>query len=61
MGNFPNCEGGTLFGVLERSNQIHEMLRSKAFSARPVYFRCTVKSRPDIAMDLCHGKKMLTK
>jgi hypothetical protein len=33
------------------------MFRSKAFSARPVYFLGTVKSRPDIAMDLRHGKK----
>jgi hypothetical protein len=36
------------------------MFRSKAFSARPAYFLSTVKSRPDIAMDLCHGKEMLT-
>jgi len=33
------------------------MFRSKAFSARSVYFLSTVESRPDIAMDLCHGKK----
>jgi hypothetical protein len=33
------------------------MFRSKAFSARPVYFLSAVKSRPDIAIDLCHGKK----
>jgi hypothetical protein len=34
-----------------------KMFRSKAFSARPAYFLSTLKSRPDIAMDLCHGKK----
>jgi hypothetical protein len=33
------------------------MFRSKAFSARPVYFLSIVKSRSEIAMDLCHGKK----
>jgi hypothetical protein len=33
------------------------MFRSKAFSARPVHFLSTVKSRPDIGIDLGHGKK----
>jgi hypothetical protein len=33
------------------------MFRSKAFSARPVYFLSAIKSRPDIAIDLCHRKK----
>ena len=37
------------------------MFRSKAFSAQPVCFLGTVKSRLDIAMDLSvTGKKMLT-
>jgi hypothetical protein len=36
---------------------IDKMFRSKPFSARPVYFLSIVKSRPEIAMDLCHGKK----
>jgi len=57
MGNFPNHEGLRLFGVLDGSNQIHKMFRSKAFSARPVYFLSIVKNGPEIAMDLCHGKK----
>ena len=31
---------------------------SKAFSARPVYFLKAVKSRPGIAVNLCHEKKI---
>ena len=52
-----SSRGGGFSGVLGRSNQIHKMFRSKAFSARPVCFLKTVKSGPDIAMDLCHGTK----
>jgi hypothetical protein len=32
-------------------------IQSKAFSARPVYLLRIAKSRPEIAVDLCHGKK----
>jgi hypothetical protein len=48
-GGFPGSWGVPIKSI--------KMFRSKAFSARPVYFLSIAKSRPEIAMDLCHGKK----